>query len=281
MNLPAQKYVSVWGRTTLAVSVAIALAACSSSQTTEEGEQATDEVPLADAGTDPVPLAGAEDPNGAAPADPNAVAAAAPADGADPYAGTTTDPYAAAPEAAPEPTASAGTEFAGSRATENYSFKSGDTLMRVAFEVYGDFYQWRKIYEANKGVISDPNHIPEGTALKLERPATAVQISRNGDPYRIKSGETLGTISNRVYGTQSRWKEIWKNNPELIKDPNKIYAGFTLYYVAGGDSQMMGSTTSADAPKERQPASTATEGGAATSVTPAAPASANPSVLSE
>jgi hypothetical protein len=44
-------------------------------------------------------------------------------------------------------------------------------------------------------------------------------------------GDTLGKISKRVYGTVERWKEIWKNNEKLIKDPNKIYAGFTLYYV--------------------------------------------------
>lgn len=46
----------------------------------------------------------------------------------------------------------------------------------------------------------------------------------------IRTGETLGTISNTVYQTPKKWKDIWENNKPLIKNPNVIYAGFTLYY---------------------------------------------------
>jgi hypothetical protein len=46
----------------------------------------------------------------------------------------------------------------------------------------------------------------------------------------IKNGETLGTISNSVYQTPKKWKAIWENNKPLIRNPNVIFAGFTLYY---------------------------------------------------
>jgi len=55
-------------------------------------------------------------------------------------------------------------------------------------------------------------------------------IKKNGLPYLIRRNDTLGKISNKVYGVPKHWPRIWKNNPELIQDPNKIYAGFTLYY---------------------------------------------------
>jgi len=115
--------------------------------------------------------------------------------------------------------------------------QEGDTLMKIAFETYGDLYQWRRIYEGNKDKINDPNAVPKGTVIKVERPATAVAIDRNGEKYLIKNGDTLGKISGSVYGTESKWRKIWENNRQLIRDPNKIFAGFYLYYVVGPEDQ--------------------------------------------
>lgn len=103
--------------------------------------------------------------------------------------------------------------------------------MKISFETYGDLFKWRQIYEANRDRISDPNNVPPGTVLKLEKPSSPVQISRNGKKYLIKSGDTLGTISDDVYGTTAKWRRLWDNNREMIKDPNRIFAGFTLYYT--------------------------------------------------
>jgi LysM repeat protein len=119
----------------------------------------------------------------------------------------------------------------GSGEFEDYSVQTGDTLMKIAFETYGDLYRWREIYEANRERIADPNNVPRGTVLKLERPSSPVTISRNGDKFTIRPGDTLGTISQEVYGTPRKWRKIYNNNRELIKDPNRIYAGFTLYYT--------------------------------------------------
>jgi len=116
---------------------------------------------------------------------------------------------------------------------EKYKVKAGDTLMRISWEQYGTLFRWREIYNANKGVVQDPNHIPPGTVLNLSTsgrsPASAME--HNGDQYLIKSGDTLGTISGKVYGTTEKWKKLWENNKQLIRNPNKIYAGFYLYYV--------------------------------------------------
>ncbi len=114
-----------------------------------------------------------------------------------------------------------------------YQVKAGDTLMKIAFEQYGDLYRWKEIYHANRDAIKDPNSVPPGTVLNLNG-AGMVTIERNGESYLIKRGDTLGVISNDVYGTARKWKKLWENNRQLIKDPNKIYAGFYLYYIPEG-----------------------------------------------
>ena len=103
--------------------------------------------------------------------------------------------------------------------------------MKIAFETFGDAFKWRRIAEANSDQISDPNRIKVGVRLKITKPGSPVAVSRNGEQYLIRQGDTLGTISKDVYGSKQKWKRIWENNPELIKDPNKIFAGFSLYYT--------------------------------------------------
>ncbi len=123
--------------------------------------------------------------------------------------------------------------------SESYSVRSGDSLMRIAFETYGDIYQWRKIWDLNRDRIRDPNRIPAGTVLKVEKPMNPVNVVGNGEKYRIRKGDTLGSIAQEVYGSKRQWKKIYENNRQLIKDPNKIYAGFYVYYLpeAGSPTQ--------------------------------------------
>jgi len=43
--------------------------------------------------------------------------------------------------------------------------------------------------------------------------------------YEIVSGDTLGGIAKRYYGSASKYTRIHEANKELIPDPNKIYPG--------------------------------------------------------
>ncbi len=44
----------------------------------------------------------------------------------------------------------------------------------------------------------------------------------------VKSGDTLSSIAYRAYGRASAYIKIYKANPDLVKNPNKIYAGMKL-----------------------------------------------------
>jgi nucleoid-associated protein YgaU len=56
---------------------------------------------------------------------------------------------------------------AAAAGTKSYTVQSGDTLSKIAKQHYGDANQWRKIFEANRGTISDPDKIQVGQQLTI------------------------------------------------------------------------------------------------------------------
>lgn len=48
-----------------------------------------------------------------------------------------------------------------------YTVVSGDSLSKIAKRLYGDAKQWRKIYEANKDRIQDPDLIYPGQTFRI------------------------------------------------------------------------------------------------------------------
>ena len=120
-------------------------------------------------------------------------------------------------------------KFKREGANRVYTVRHGDTLMKISYEAFGNVYRWKEIYEKNKGKIANYNAVPVGTVLTING-VEYVKIERNGIPYLIRRHDTLTKISKGLYGTPTYWKNLWANNRMLIHDPNKIYAGFTLYY---------------------------------------------------
>lgn len=243
------------------------LAACSSSQTSSEDAEVDAAVPV-EAGTDAVPTPPdvppapdaqdtTQDTSQATPSDSSQASTLDPAP-ADTPTGTPEAQPATPPVAEQQPPTEPAPSVIAQEPTSNqvqaeapsvaqtepqntstshsdipatYTVQQGDTLMKVAFENYGDLFKWRSILDANRDKIKDPNNIPAGTVLTLDSSVMPVNVARNGKQYLIKSGDTLGTISDDVYGTQRKWRRLWENNRELIHDPNRIFAGFYLYYT--------------------------------------------------
>lgn len=54
-----------------------------------------------------------------------------------------------------------------STATKIYEVKSGDSLSKIAKREYGNASEWRRIFEANKDLIKDPDKIFPGQKLKI------------------------------------------------------------------------------------------------------------------
>jgi nucleoid-associated protein YgaU len=52
-------------------------------------------------------------------------------------------------------------------AARNYTVKSGDSLSAIAEREYGDASEWKRIYEANRDQLDDPDLIQPGQELKI------------------------------------------------------------------------------------------------------------------
>src|SRR5262245_2290065 len=56
-------------------------------------------------------------------------------------------------------------------AETTYTVKAGDTLSKIAKEKLGDANAYMDIFNANKGVLTDPNKIKPGQVLKIPQTA--------------------------------------------------------------------------------------------------------------
>jgi hypothetical protein len=111
-----------------------------------------------------------------------------------------------------------------------YVVRPGDTLMKISFQHYGSVFKWREIIGWNSETVKSSAFLSPGTRIRLGGKKSP-PIRPSGDPYRILIGDTLLKISSQLYGTRKYWWNLWENNRQLVTNPNRIYAGFTLYYL--------------------------------------------------
>jgi nucleoid-associated protein YgaU len=66
---------------------------------------------------------------------------------------------------APAPASPSASRPAATKRT--YTVVSGDSLSKIAQREYGDAQQWRKIYDANRDQIANPDLIHPGQVLNI------------------------------------------------------------------------------------------------------------------
>ncbi len=112
-----------------------------------------------------------------------------------------------------------------------YKIQAGESLMQVAYRIYGDYRKWKYLVSLNSN-LKEPEYSLEGLEKINYIPPTKLFVwNPLGEPYLVKKGETLGTISTKLYGTSTRWEELYDNNRPMIRWPNLIFEGFTIYYI--------------------------------------------------
>jgi nucleoid-associated protein YgaU len=118
---------------------------------------------------------------------------------------------------------------AGSGKMETYTVKSGDTLMKIAFTIYGDIDRWKDLQQWNSK-LKKASMLSKGTKLTYEAPLSPFEPEQHAQSYMIKKGDTLANIADEVYGRKMKFKKLQNYNAKLIRNPNKIFAGFTIFY---------------------------------------------------
>lgn len=74
-------------------------------------------------------------------------------------------------------------------------------------------------------IAGDIKSVEKIVADKLTFPEPKEEEKEKVEYYEIVSGDTLGAIAKRYYGSASKYTRIHEANKELIPDPNKIYPG--------------------------------------------------------
>ena len=150
----------------------------------------------------------------------------------------TTDPLITETEATPVVEVDSVPEVATSSvkagSMQQYTVQKNETLMMIAFKLYGDYAKWKTLAAHNQTALKGGNLTLSGMKLSYPAPAEEFVWNPQGLPYLIRTGDSLSGISKTVYTTPKKWKLIWDNNRPLIKDPNKIFAGFTIFYLENG-----------------------------------------------
>jgi nucleoid-associated protein YgaU len=120
--------------------------------------------------------------------------------------------------------------IAGSGKIERYTVKAGDTLMKIAFNLYGDVDRWKDLHELNQEALKGKSGLRKGMKLRYDAPVESFTPEQLAHSYEIKKGDTLAGIADDVYGKKMKYKKLQAYNKNLIKNPNRIFAGFTIYY---------------------------------------------------
>ena len=196
------------------------------------------------------PLAG-EAPAADAPPANNAMAQAAPAAASAPPADGAA-PAAAPPAAGGASTAAksgalpfqpggspaaAGLPELGSKMS--YIVEKGDTMAKISQRIYGSPSHWQEM--ATLSGMSNPSRIFPGDLVYYTLDESAVNFAKANDSVQrseeqVKPGDTLASISQRLYGTTESWRTLWRHN-DKIENPDVVQPGSTVFYVAKGALQ--------------------------------------------
>jgi nucleoid-associated protein YgaU len=58
--------------------------------------------------------------------------------------------------------------------------------------------------------------------------STTAKAAEVYETYEVKSGDSLSRIAKHAYGDANAWKDIFEDNRDILKDPDKIYPGQKL-----------------------------------------------------
>ena len=109
-----------------------------------------------------------------------------------------------------------------------YKVSKGDTLMLIAFKIYGDYRMWKHLKEWNEKIVFSEN-LKKGSIV-FYRPPNRKINPPVGKAYLISENESLSKISKKLYQDYKYWPFLYENNQYFIRDPKLIFPGFTIYY---------------------------------------------------
>ncbi len=120
-------------------------------------------------------------------------------------------------------------------------------MIQVVLEVAATFVMLNSLFSPLPGDNLE-------TATKPKQDVLAAQVSIPSVPlkptsYEVVSGDSLASISKKVYGNEALWVILWNDNPSL-SDPTVLFSGMNL--------TLRGSTPALEEPNRALPSPTLT-----------------------
>ena len=125
-----------------------------------------------------------------------------------------------------------------------YKVQSNDNLFKIAKKHYGDGQKWKKIFEANRGIMPDSNSlyidqlllIPDVSVENRPKESFITQVrgrldnerSKNVDTHTVKAGDTLYRIAEEYYDDPNVWTKILEANKNTLEDAGSLKKGQVL-----------------------------------------------------
>ncbi len=104
--------------------------------------------------------------------------------------------------------------------------ESGDDLWSLAEHYYGEGREWRRIAQANPGVLTGgPDRLQVGWRLVVPEDGARAKGER---AVTVRRGETLSSITERELGSADRWREVYQANRATLADPDELAIGMVL-----------------------------------------------------
>jgi len=162
-------------------------------------------------------------------------------------------------------------------AAPTYVVRANDSLVLIARRFYGSQGDrlWRRIYEANRSVLSDPDHLRPGQELVIPgmeaspAPAPAPMPAPEGEvvrtvtagelaemlgnrsdlveapsplpaTYTVREGDTFYGIAERLYGNARYAPLLHLKNKHLVPDATKLRAGQRIVLLEGVEAAAAG-----------------------------------------
>jgi nucleoid-associated protein YgaU len=128
---------------------------------------------------------------------------------------------------------------------KKYTVRSGDTLETIARKIYGDRYKWSYLVAANQEKLGQPPYL---LSVGMQLAVPPFEVKRGSDllnddgTYTVQSGDTLGSISRKIYGSSKKWHTLYNLNRDKLPTPGALEVGQILWVdkkgIATGEDRL-------------------------------------------
>jgi nucleoid-associated protein YgaU len=110
---------------------------------------------------------------------------------------------------------------------DQYTVIKGDYLWKISGkqEIYGDPYQWMRIFSFNREMIKDANLIYPDQNFKIHRGEGSDEF------YVVKKGDYLAKIAGSVMGGPTTWMKVYEANKDIIGENRNMIYPYTVLRV--------------------------------------------------